>query len=241
MTDGHDDLSVDGRRGVNDLRSFGRRHGRPLSARQKALLADVLPRVGIDLATPTPVRLGTLFPIPTDEVWLEIGFGGAEHLIWQAEHNRHVGLIGCEPFQEGVVKALAGIEAKSLGNVRLWPDDARPLLDWLPEASISRAFILFPDPWPKKRQQKRRLINPTLLAALMRVLRPGGSVRIATDIADYARTILLATQATPALRWSAEQASDWRVRPPDWPMTRYEAKALAAGRRCSYLTFERDR
>jgi tRNA (guanine-N7-)-methyltransferase len=161
--------------------------------------------------------------------------------MWQAEHNPSVGLIGCEPFEEGVVKALTGSEAKSLGNVRLWPDDARPLLGWLPEASISRAFILFPDPWPKKRQQKRRLINPTLLAALVRVLRPGASLRIATDIADYTRTILLAVRATPALRWSAQQASDWRIRPPDWPMTRYEAKALAAGRRCTYLTFERNR
>lgn len=240
MADCRDDPPVDGRRGSSDLRSFGRRHGRPLSARQKALLTDDLPRLTIDLTAPAPARLSELFPTPADEVWLEIGFGGAEHLLWQAEHNRHVGLIGCEPFQEGVVKALAGIEAQSLRNIRLWPDDARPLLNWLPVASISRAFILFPDPWPKKRQQKRRLINPALLTALVRVLRPGGNLRIATDIGDYARTILLAVRATPALRWSARQASDWRLRPPDWPMTRYEAKALAAGRRCTYFTFERD-
>lgn len=240
MTDGDEHSPVDGRRTTRDLRSFGRRHGRPLSARQNALLADVLPRLAIDLASRAPEPLTKLFPVPTDEVWLEIGFGGAEHFLWQAAHYPRVGLIGCEPFQEGVVKALAGAEEKSLVNIRLWPDDARPLLDWLPDASISRAFILFPDPWPKKRQQKRRLINPALLAALGRSLQPGGSLRIATDIDDYARAILLSMRATSGFFWKARQASDWRIRPPDWPMTRYEAKALAAGRRCTYLTFQRD-
>jgi tRNA (guanine-N7-)-methyltransferase len=222
-----------------DLRSFGRRHGRVLSARQKDLLATALPRFGIDLAAPAPERLADLFAISLADVWLEIGFGGAEHLLWQAEHHPDVGIIGCEPYQDGVVKALAGIDASGLGNVRLWPDDARPLVDWLPTRSIGRAFILFPDPWPKTRQQKRRLVNTQMLASLARVVRPGGTLRIATDIGDYARAILIAVGATPAWRWSARQAADWRTRPADWPPTRYEAKAVAAGRRCTYLTLTR--
>ena len=140
----------------HDLRSYGRRRGRKPSARQAALLERELPRVALRLAGPPPPRLGELFAPPVEEVWLEIGFGGAEHLLWQARANPHVGLIGCEPFEDGVVKALSAIEREKLANIRLHADDARPLLRWLPDGQIARAFILFPDPWPKKRHQKRR-------------------------------------------------------------------------------------
>lgn len=239
MTGDDEEADSAARSGRGELRSFGRRRGRMLSGRQKNLLATALPRFGVDLTAPAPAHLADLFAVPLGEVWLEIGFGGAEHLLWQAERHRDIGIIGCEPYQDGVVKALAGIDALGLRNVRLWPDDARTLVDWLPPQSIARAFILFPDPWPKKRQQKRRLINAPMLAALARVLRPGGSLRIATDIGDYASAILIAVSAAPAWRWTAEQASDWRCRPADWPPTRYEAKAIAAGRRCTYLTLVR--
>lgn len=251
----------------HELRSFGRRRGRKPSPHQQRLLDDLLPRVGIDLSTPPPADTSELFAtalpsplrvgvrggglltgsgslgltrtVPITETWLEIGFGGAEHLIWQAEHNPHVGIIGCEPFEDGVVKALAAIEDKGLENVRLHADDARPLLRWLPEASIARAFVLFPDPWPKKRHAKRRLVSGPLLDLLARVLRPGAELRIGTDIGDYARTMLIAFAAEPRFQWLAQAPEDWRIRPDDWPGTRYEAKAWREGRRCYYLRFLR--
>ncbi len=220
-----------------EIRSFGRRRGRKLSPRQDTLLADLLPRVAVDPTTPAPGDLGGLFPPSTSEVWLEIGFGGAEHLIWQAKHSPNVGLIGCEPFEEGLVKALTAIDGGRLSNVRLLGDDVRPLLRWLPAASISRVFMLFPDPWPKKRHHKRRLFSTDLLRLLARVMVPGAELRLATDIGDYARTALLAVAKTPEFRWTADAPGDWRVRPQDWPPTRYEAKAGREGRRCYFFRF----
>ena len=222
-----------------DIRSFGRRRGRKLSARQASLLSDLLPRVTVDLAQPAPSDVMQLFPPGTSAVWLEIGFGGAEHLVWQARANPGVGIIGCEPFEEGVVKALTVIDADGIGNLRLWGDDVRPLLRWLPDASLGRVFMLFPDPWPKARHQKRRLFSPQLLGALQRVMAPGAELRLATDIGDYARTALLAVAGMPAFRWTAEGPQDWRVRPEDWPGTRYEAKAVREGRPRYYFRFVR--
>jgi len=222
-----------------ELRSFGRRRGRGMSARQRALFDELLPRLVLDLPSPCPQPLTSLFAEPVTAVWLEIGFGGAEHLIWQARHNPKVGLIGCEVFEDGVVKALSAIEEQALANVRLSTEDARAVLRWLPEASLQRAFILFPDPWPKKRHTKRRLLSPALFELLARVMKPGAELRIATDIGDYARTILLATRASGAFAWQAAGPSDWRQRPPDWPQTRYEAKAGREGRRCYFFRFLR--
>lgn len=222
-----------------EIRSFGRRRGRKLSVRQEQLRATLLPQVAIDPNAPPPGDVAALFPAGTPAVWLEIGFGGAEHLIWQAEANPNVGLIGCEPFEDGLVKALTAIDDKGLGNVRLLGDDVRPLLRWLPEASLDRAFILFPDPWPKKRHRKRRLFSPDLLRLLARVMKPGAELRFASDIGDYASTALLAVQQTPLFRWTAERPQDWRERPADWPGTRYEAKAGREGRRCYFLRFIR--
>ncbi len=222
-----------------ELRSYGRRRGRKPSARQSALLADLLPRVALPLGDPPPPSLGGLFPPPAQEAWLEIGFGGGEHLLWQARNNPHVGLIGCEPFEDGVVKVLSAIEREQIANVRLHADDARPLLRWLPDASIGRTFILFPDPWPKKKHQKRRLVSEATLSELARVMRPGAELRIATDIGDYARWILLAVRSQGLFCWTAGRPVDWRVRPADWPPTRYEQKALREGRRCTYFRFRR--
>src|SRR5690606_11578905 len=166
----------------DDIRSFGRRHGRKLSARQQGLLANVLPRLRIDLEQPPPENATSLFATDAKDVWLEIGFGGGEHLIWQAEHHPNVGLIGCEPYLDGVVKVLDAVETKGLKNIRVLPDDARRLLRWLPDQSIGRVFILFPDPWPKKRHWKRRLVSTQFLATLARVLKPGAELRLATEI-----------------------------------------------------------
>lgn len=221
---------------ARELRSFGRRRGRRLSAHQTSLLEHVLPRVGLDLSSPCPPP-AALLARPVSEVWLEIGFGGAEHLVWQASQNPNVGLIGCEVFEDGVVKALASIEERGLTNVRILVEDARDVLRWLPAASLQRVFILFPDPWPKKRHVKRRLVAGHLFALLSRVMAPGAELRISTDIGDYARTMLLALREHPGFVWLAAGAQDWRLRGPDWPATRYEAKAIAAGRRCYYFRF----
>lgn len=254
-SDADDAPATDGAPGA-DLRSYGRRRGRKLSPRQTRLMAELLPRVRIDAAgsappsppSPSPsalpappalLDLNRAWPTAPREVWLEIGFGGGEHLIWQARHNPDVGIVGCEPFEEGVVKVLTAIEEQGLANVRLWPDDARDLLRRLPPGSLARVFVLFPDPWPKKRHVKRRLLSAPVLALIARALGPGGRLRIATDIADYARTILMAAAEVPALAWTARSADDWRRRPPDWPKTRYEQKAEREGRRSVYLELVR--
>lgn len=218
---------------LHELRSYGRRRGRKASDRQEALKADLLPKVALDLAQP-PMQ-----PAPESELWLEIGFGGGEHLVWQAEHNTAHTVIGCEPFEDGVVKVLTAIADRGLGNVRLHMGDARDVLRWLAPGSISRAFILFPDPWPKRKHRKRRLVNPATLQMLARVLRPGAELRIGTDIGDYARTMLEAFRTEPAFIWQAQSPQDWRLRPDDWPPTRYEQKAEREGRRRYYLRFRR--
>lgn len=223
----------------HELRSFGRRRGRALSMRQQALIDDVLPKLSVPLDHPAPEPLGRLFPHAPQDVWLEIGFGGGEHLVWQAQAHPEVGLIGCEVFEEGVVKVLSAVEAHGLSNVRVSDDDARAVLRWVPPASLARAFILFPDPWPKRKHVKRRLINRTLLDDLSRALRPGAELRIATDIGDYLRTILMAFRGHAGFRWQADGPADWRVRGDDWPQTRYEAKAVREGRPRYFLRFRR--
>ncbi|MFN0219400.1 MAG: tRNA (guanine(46)-N(7))-methyltransferase TrmB [Hyphomicrobium sp.] len=194
-------------------------------------MRDVLPRVAVDLTAPLNSK--------ASENWLEIGFGGGEHLVWQARRAPYVLMIGCEPFEDGVVKVLTAIEAEDLANIRVHMGDARELLRALPEASIARAFILFPDPWPKRKHQKRRLVNPAALALLARTLRPGAELRIGTDIGDYARSMLEAFCDEPRFQWQADGPDDWRARPADWPETRYERKAAAAGRSRYYFRFFR--
>jgi len=224
---------------ADELRTFGRRRGRTLSVRQSALVTHELPPRAVDLTAPAPAPLTALFTPAVRDVWLEIGFGGGEHLLWQARENPAIGLIGCEPFLDGVVKVVDALATEQHTNVRIHADDARPLLRWLPPASLGRAFVLYPDPWPKRRHQKRRLVAPPLLDLLARALRPGAELRVATDIADYVRTILLAALPHPAFVWRATRPRDWQQRPADWPTTRYEQKALREGRRPHYLVFER--
>jgi tRNA (guanine-N7-)-methyltransferase len=225
--------------GRDDLRSFGRRRVRSLSPQQKVLWLEALPRHAVPNGDAPLGNPANLFAPLVREVRLEIGFGGGEHLLWQAKHHPDVGFIGCEPFQNGVVKVLAAIERGKIANIRIHPGDARELLRRLPSSSIPTTYVLFPDPWPKKRHHKRRLISETTVAELARVMPLGGELRIATDVGDYARTILLLLQTEGSFHWGAQQPADWRQRPADWPSTRYEAKALKSGRRCYYFRFQR--
>jgi tRNA (guanine-N7-)-methyltransferase len=180
------------------------------------------------------------FPNPqARETWLEIGFGGGEHLAAQARTHRDVNIIGCEPFVNGMAKLLAVIEHERLDNIRVWDDDVTDLLPTLPDASFDRVYILYPDPWPKRRQRKRRLVSDENLAMLARVMKPGAELRFASDIDDYIGWVLARILRSPHFRWTATRANDWRTPYEGWPGTRYEAKAIREGRVPSYLTLVR--
>jgi tRNA (guanine-N7-)-methyltransferase len=216
---------------------YGRRQGHRLRANRRRLLAERLPEVRLSLPGGGRIDPTSLYPDRRARLWLEIGFGAGEHLAAQAAAHPEVGMIGCEPYLGGVARLLALAEAQGLANLRVLVDDARLLLQALPDACLERIFILFPDPWPKTRHHKRRIVNRETAAEFARVLRPRGELRLATDDAGYARAMLLALLPSVELVWLAERASDWRKRPADAPATRYEDKAIAAGRRCVYLRF----
>lgn len=217
----------------------GRRRGRPLRRGRREALDRLLPEIGIDLAGADRVDPDRLFAAPPREVWLEIGFGGGEHLAWQAAHNPDVGIIGCEPFVNGVASLLSAMRDRELDNVRVLPDDVRPLLDRLAPASIGRVFVLFPDPWPKARHHRRRIVSSPVLDRLAAAMSAGAELRLATDDMGYLRWMLERLSAHPAFEWTARGPEDWRSRPADWPATRYEQKALRQGRRPVYLRFRR--
>lgn len=205
------------------------------------MLAERLPTLAVpEVAPGAGADPGTWFAPPCREVWLEVGFGAGEHLLAQAAANPTVGLVGCEPYVNGVASLLGLLGDDLAGRVRVLMGDARPLLLALADASLARVFVLFPDPWPKRRHAKRRFFSGPVVAALARVLRPGGELRLATDAGAYAREALLAIRQSGSFRWQAGSAADWRLRPADWPATRYEAKALAAGRNPVYLRFRRE-
>ena len=216
---------------------YGRSRGKTLRTHHASLIAERLP--GLEIAPEAIRNARDLFPFAAQEIWLEIGFGGGEHLLAQAKAHRDIGFIGCEPFINGVAKALAGIEEARLDNIRLRAGDAGALIAHLPAASLSRAFILYPDPWPKRRHNKRRLISDAMIRELARVVRPGAELCFATDIDDYAGWTLHRFLASPDFAWRAREADDWRRPWPDWPGTRYEAKARREGRKPVYLTFSR--
>ena len=208
----------------------GRRRGKKLRAGQQSLLETLLPRLALALpVAPAKIDLAEAFggSLPPDGVWLEVGFGAGEHLVWQAEQNPGVGLIGCEPYLNGVAKCLAHIERVGLTNVRLFTDDARLLMAALPARSLSRAFVLFPDPWPKTRHHKRRFVQRDNLDRLAELMLPGAELRLATDDPSYLPWMVEHACQHPAFEWLAERPADWRARPSDWPPTRYEAKEIA--------------
>jgi tRNA (guanine-N7-)-methyltransferase len=218
---------------------FGRRKGHPLRAHQASLYETLLPKLALDLSAVAPADLRDLFPVPIDNVRLEIGFGGAEHLIAQAQANPDTGFIGCEPFVNGMAKALAAIEHHRLRNIRLFAGDATHLIAWLPAASLSRIDILYPDPWPKRRQWKRRFVQDESLAALARILKLDGELRFATDIPGYASWVLARVLRSPHYEWTAQYAEDWRQPWPDFAGTRYEAKAKRENRTPAYFSFRK--
>ncbi len=227
---------------------YGRRHGRPLRAKLQALVETLLPKIRIDLAEDSHERLDPaafLSDARQDtgaeprELWLEIGFGGGEHLAWQAEQYPGVDFIGAEYFFNGIASLLRHIDDRGLTNLRIYDGDVRDLLPRLPDASLGRVFILFPDPWPKTRHNKRRLIQDDALDELARVMADDAELRLATDDPDYLRWMLEHLARRTDFRWTARTAIDWRQRPDDWPGTRYEGKAIKAGRTPSYLRFRR--
>jgi len=218
---------------------FGRRKGKRLRPGRAALLERRLPDLLIDIAAPPPTRLETLFALPVRDVRLEIGFGGGEHLVHQALNSPDRGFIGIEPFVNGLAKAVQAVESHGLGNVRLYDQDAGPLMDWMPAGSLARVDLLYPDPWPKRRHWKRRFVNRQNLERIHRVLRPGGTFRFVSDIASYVEWTLSQVHRRGELEWTAEAADDWRRPWPGWPGTRYEAKALGEGRRPAYLVFRK--
>lgn len=222
------------------IQFHGRRHGRRLRSGMRDLMREHLPELEIRLdKTEEPVDPASFFEARMEAHWLEIGFGGGEHLAWQASQNCDTGVIGCEPFINGVASLLRHLDRRSPSNVRILPGDARPLLDRLPIGCLERIFILFPDPWPKRRHANRRIIQWKTVDIFHRILVPGGELRLATDDPGYQAWMLTRLTAHPGFRWLARGPRDWRVRPLDWPPTRYEAKAISAGRRPTFFRFER--
>jgi len=220
-----------------DRAFFGRRKGHRLRSHQADLMAMLLPRLALALDRPPPERLVEIFSRPLESVNLEIGFGGGEHLVAEAAAHPEVGFIGCEPFVNGMAKILASIEAGAIDNIRLYAGDAIDLLAWLPDASIARIDLLYPDPWPKRRHWKRRFVQDRTAAMMARLLRPGGVFRFATDIPDYAAWTLERLTCAPDFAWTAECADDWRKPWAGFGGTRYEAKAKQEGRAPCYLKF----
>ena len=217
----------------NELRTFGRTKGKTLSPYQQSLMDQLYPQIKIG---DNPL-LGLK---SYKGIWFEIGFGGAEHLIYQAEANPDIAILGAEPFLNGVAKAVRSVDDKDLKNVRLLQGDARDVLTALPDQSLSRLFILFPDPWLKSKHNKRRLINETLIAELHRVLKPGSEFRFASDIIHYVDWALWRIKSHGGFSMPHTTPIEWRNRPDDWPQTRYEAKAIREGRPCHYFRFIRD-
>ncbi|MGI9504171.1 MAG: tRNA (guanosine(46)-N7)-methyltransferase TrmB [Geminicoccaceae bacterium] len=219
-------------------RIYGRRQSHRIRPTRKRLLEQRLPELQIQIPEDgSPLDLGEVQSTTCSQHWLEIGFGGGEHLAAQARANPDVALIGCEPYVNGVARLLSLIEG--LDNVSVVIDDARLLLKALPAASLERIFVLFPDPWPKTRHHKRRIVNPETLADMARILKPGGELRLATDIMSYARPMLSSTLADGHFTWLADRPADWRERAEDWPGTRYEEKARTAGRAPVFFRFRR--
>jgi len=217
---------------------FGRRRGKPLRAGRAATVAESYPRLRVE-PNALPDDLAQLFPDGVREVRLEIGFGGAEHLLHRAQENPDVGFIGIEPFVDGLAKGVAGVERLGLTNVRLYDDDAIKLLDRLPSGSLAAVDLLYPDPWPKTRHWKRRFVSDENLRRLARVMKPGAPFRFASDIDTYVNWTLQHCAAHGGLEWIAEDADDWRKPYENWPGTRYEAKAFREGRTPAYLTFRK--
>lgn len=216
---------------------YGRRKTKPLKHSQELLMGSLLPQLNLDLSKPAPDDLRELFPKSPDKLILEIGFGGGEHMISRAIEQPENGFIGCEPFINGMGKALSAIDQNKLSNIRLYDEDATDLLDWLPAHSFDMIYLLYPDPWHKKRHWKRRFVSQVNLKRFARLLKPGHELRIASDIAHYINWTLNHCYKSGLFEWQAQRCSDWREPWDGWQSTRYEKKAIREGRVPCYLTF----
>ncbi len=218
---------------------FGRRKGHKLRLHQADLIEHLLPRLALDVASPAPSNLADMFDPPADDIRLEIGFGGGEHLVAEARSSPTTGFIGCDPYVNGMAKILTQIETHNIGNIRLFAGDAAELLAWAPRHSLGRIDLIHPDPWPKRRHWKRRFVQDATVAAMARVLKPDGEFRFVSDIADYCAWTLLHLSRSSDFSWTAERASDWRLPWADYTVTRYGAKAEREGRQATYLRFRK--
>ena len=227
------DYSAPGRR------FFGRRKGPSLSDRKTGLMEDVLPRISVTIPEDKndSISLGTLFGGAKSEIWLEIGFGKGEHLAWQAQANPDIGLIGCEPYMNGVAGLVTQVDEQEIKNIRIYADDARHVIWQLPDASVDRVFLIHPDPWPKKRHAPRRFVNPENLDDIARILKDNGEFRVGTDHPIYREWTAIQMSERDDFCWLADGPDDWLVRPDDWPETRYEVKALEG--HSTYFRFKR--
>lgn len=238
-------MAEDSARTGDRLRSFGRRRTKRLQGKRRDSLESLLPEYAITLPPEAGgdnagiLDLSAFFSFSPREIWLEIGFGGGEHLAAQAGAHADIGFIGCEPFMDGVAKLLIRAQEEGLSNLRVFPEDVRLLLERLPDASLARVFILFPDPWPKQRHHKRRLVNEALLNQLARALKPGGVLLLATDHAGYAQWMLEHLLADERFEWTARGPEDFNDPPEGWVVTRYQEKAALEGRKPCFLLFER--
>jgi tRNA (guanine-N7-)-methyltransferase len=218
---------------------FGRRKGHKLRLHQADLIDHLLPRLSLDIGGPSPSDFAGLFDRAVDDIRLEIGFGGGEHLVAEALAFPNLGFIGCEPYVNGMAKILAQIEAHNIRNIRLFAGDAAELLVWAPPQSLARVDLIHPDPWPKRRHWKRRFVQDATVAAMARILKPRGEFRFVSDIADYCAWTLAHLVRSPEFIWTAERASDWQLPWTDYTMTRYGRKAEREGRKAAYLRFRK--
>ncbi len=210
-----------------------------MSPLQQVALEEGMRHYGVDFGAPPPRDLSSLFERHVADVRLEIGFGGGEHLLHEAEAHPGTGFLGVEPFVNSMAKLMGVLAEKPLDNLRVHDDDATQLLDWLPDSSLSGIDLLYPDPWPKQKHWKRRFVRASNLDRFARVLKAGGRFRFASDIASYVNWTLLASTAHAEFEWQAADAADWKTPYQGWPGTRYEAKALRENRQSTYLTFIR--
>jgi tRNA (guanine-N7-)-methyltransferase len=234
-----DALSDDGATLHGQGSFFGRRKGHKLRIHQADLIAHLLPQLALDIGSPAPADLSERFDDGIETIRLEIGFGGGEHLIAEAQAFPDIGFIGCEPYVNGMAKILTQIEAAGIRNIRLYAGDAAELVAWAPPRSMARIDLIHPDPWPKRRHWKRRFVQDATVAAMARILKPQGEFRFVSDIDDYCAWTLAHLLRSPDFFWTAERAADWHLPWTGYTMTRYGRKAEREGRKAAYLRFRR--